>query len=190
MSCSLILFEMEEFETSNLTKEQVLKAFEKIDPLLCEEHSEESLLLARIAVLEEEQQLSRTQIETLKYTYSTELQTLTAALAAANSALSTYEGDPVALSQLSHAELTRLEGSLLSSLALISALKHSKLQALIQQGIQDSQLCVACRERSLNTLLRPCNHISLCTFCALHVEKCPLCRCVIISHETVYLSMS
>lgn len=181
---------MEEFETSNLTKEQVLKAFEKIDPLLSEEHSEESLLLARIAALEEEDQLSRAQLEALKHTYSTELQALTSALAAANSALSAYEGDPAALSQLSHSQLTRLESSLLSSLTLISSLKHTKLQVLIKQEIQDTQLCVACKERSLSTLLRPCNHISLCAFCAPNVHKCPLCRCVILSYETVYLSMS
>lgn len=46
--------------------------------------------------------------------------------------------------------------------------------------------CVVCYDRTINTCLRPCGHVALCSVCAsrLSPRKCPLCRRSISVVET------
>jgi len=61
---------------------------------------------------------------------------------------------------------------------------------------RDSQTenCVVCRERSKNTMVRPCNHASFCKECIEIIMNgnnisptCPVCRGLIAGYEPVFL---
>jgi len=45
------------------------------------------------------------------------------------------------------------------------------------QVFEESE-CVVCYDRAINTCLRPCGHVAVCSVCAsrLRPRKCPLCR--------------
>lgn len=41
---------------------------------------------------------------------------------------------------------------------------------------EDVPICVACCQRTVNTVIFPCLHASLCTLCYFQCEICPSCR--------------
>jgi hypothetical protein len=58
-----------------------------------------------------------------------------------------------------------------------------ELDAVGRQG-----LCLVCLDSDTNTLIRPCNHVVLCSVCANSLTMCPLDRRPISARERVYLN--
>jgi len=48
-------------------------------------------------------------------------------------------------------------------------------------------LCVVCLDSAVNTLIRPCNHVILCTGCSASLKVCPLDRRKIEMRERIYM---
>ena len=75
--------------------------------------------------------------------------------------------------------------------------KYSEPKARMSTGQvsltpHDSSLCVICMVKKVDTLLIPCNHLSVCSEDAAKLwtqesKKCPVCRGDIKSFTTVYL---
>lgn len=45
-----------------------------------------------------------------------------------------------------------------------------------QKETTDSELCIICMERIIDTVIIKCGHLGYCGLCALNMNKCPLCR--------------
>lgn len=52
---------------------------------------------------------------------------------------------------------------------------HVGKEAAIFMASDDNE-CVVCFDASVNSVIRPCGHISMCTHCAEQVTRCPICR--------------
>lgn len=48
-------------------------------------------------------------------------------------------------------------------------------------------LCKNCNKNNFNTLIKPCNHVCLCSECVEFLLKCPLCFKYIEYTEKIYL---
>jgi hypothetical protein len=48
-------------------------------------------------------------------------------------------------------------------------------------------VCKICLVNISNILCVPCKHIPFCNFCAVEIQKCPICRVVIDKYITVYI---
>jgi hypothetical protein len=42
--------------------------------------------------------------------------------------------------------------------------------------LQKEKECSVCLDGDRNILFEPCNHITMCSVCAVQVQKCPICR--------------
>ena len=47
--------------------------------------------------------------------------------------------------------------------------------------------CLNCNENSFDTILKPCNHVCLCSECVGNLIKCPLCYKFIEYTDKIYL---
>lgn len=69
-------------------------------------------------------------------------------------------------------------------------LLRTVLQDVSQTGSED-RLCVVCVEKEKAVMLRPCNHVCLCTECSKNIRllrgMCPICRENITKTERVYI---
>ncbi len=48
--------------------------------------------------------------------------------------------------------------------------------------------CSNCKEKDLDCLLRPCNHVTICYECAKEEIRCPLCLKFIDMIDKFYMS--
>lgn len=52
----------------------------------------------------------------------------------------------------------------------------------------NKNLCKICFTHTINVILSPCMHITVCNFCSIKIENCPICRKFITKKEKVYFS--
>jgi hypothetical protein len=60
----------------------------------------------------------------------------------------------------------------------------SKDKNLVEEKLT---LCGICHEKEVNCIIKPCNHVFLCTECVERTIKCPLCLKFIEYFDKVYL---
>ena len=56
----------------------------------------------------------------------------------------------------------------------------------LHNEIEDATICKVCMENPLDTLISPCNHLSVCGDCSNRVKNCPICRQHIYKTIRVY----
>ncbi|EFA75289.1 RING Zn finger-containing protein [Heterostelium album PN500] len=86
------------------------------------------------------------------------------------------------LEELNMKDLDRLEEIHHKGLKAVGMAKQNLLtQQLLklQKEKEESQICLVCADRSINTILLPCKHRCLCDQCSNNLSSCPLCRSVI-----------
>lgn len=96
-------------------------------------------------------------------------------------------GDEEELSKLDIFEIHNLEKKLLDNLSKIQTIKENKLLEKLRTK-NEGPFCVICKERNINIILCPCNHVCLCHECSGNILTCPLCRTNITSKQKVFIS--
>jgi hypothetical protein len=48
--------------------------------------------------------------------------------------------------------------------------------------------CTICYENEIKVLLKPCNHLCVCSNCSKKIDNCPMCRENIFAKEEVNFS--
>ncbi len=48
-------------------------------------------------------------------------------------------------------------------------------------------LCKNCNKNNFDTVLKPCNHVCLCSECVEFIIKCPVCRIFIKYFDKIFL---
>lgn len=88
-------------------------------------------------------------------------------------------------------ELHRLRGIPEELASLPTGVLHNLQQDLstslrnVHAELETRTKCCVCREVERQVLLRPCQHLALCSGCARRVDRCPLCRRGIDRYEVV-----
>jgi hypothetical protein len=93
-----------------------------------------------------------------------------------------YENEQI--KELDYFKLKSLENKILKSFDLI---KEKKQQLLSEKALkyQEKRNCSICYEQEIKILIKPCNHLCLCSKCSDKVHSCPICRERIILKEIV-----
>ncbi|CAG9322425.1 unnamed protein product [Blepharisma stoltei] len=91
------------------------------------------------------------------------------------------------LNELSITEIFELEKNLIDNLIKIQSIKEDKLQKKLREK-NEGPLCVICREKGINIILKPCKHACLCSDCSLNVLNCPMCRANIAIKEKIFIA--
>jgi hypothetical protein len=61
---------------------------------------------------------------------------------------------------------------------------------MIKGEIKEEDLeskCRKCNEKEMNSIIRPCNHVCICSQCAQETLKCPICFKFIDYVDRIYL---
>ena len=75
-----------------------------------------------------------------------------------------------------------------SKLEEIRSKKHATRNRFLGVQVGASQECKICLSNPCDVIFDPCNHMCCCSFCAVRVQHCPLCRNLIRRRVGVFLT--
>ena len=52
--------------------------------------------------------------------------------------------------------------------------------------VKQHRLCVVCLDRQREIVLKPCQHLCVCSKCVKELNNCPICRTLVLQHEKIY----